>query len=224
VVLDPTLLEVVDVSEGLATNGTILLNSAKSPANFRFEKPVKVRTVDAASIAVEHKLGTRTNPIVNTAILGGYAKAVGNISLEPISKAIEENVCVDTENNVKAAKSACIGASAAGARVCTASASQGLALMHEMLFVASGMRLPIVMGIGNRALSAPINIWCDHQDTVSERDAGWLQFYAEKNQEALDLMIIAFKIAEDERVLLPAMVGFDGFVLTHTMDAVDVPD
>ncbi len=122
------------------------------------------------------------------------------------------------------AMSACIGASATGARTCTCTASQGLALMHEMLFIASGMRLPIVMPIGNRALAAPINIWCDHQDTISERDSGWMQFYAEKNQEALDLVIIAFRIAEDKRVLLPAMVGLDAFVLTHTMEAVDVPD
>ncbi len=121
------------------------------------------------------------------------------------------------------AMSAAIGASATGARVCTASASQGIALMHEMLFIASGMRLPIVMAVGNRALSAPINIWADHQDTMASRDSGWLQFYAEKNQEGLDLMINAFRIAEDERVLLPAMVGIDAFVLTHTIEGVDVP-
>jgi pyruvate ferredoxin oxidoreductase alpha subunit len=93
-----------------------------------------------------------------------------------------------------------------------------------MLFIASGMRLPIVVAVGNRALSAPINIWCDHQDSISERDTGWMQFYAEKNQEAMDLMIMAFRIAEDKRVLLPAMVGLDAFVLTHTMEAVDVPE
>ncbi len=121
------------------------------------------------------------------------------------------------------AMSACIGAAATGARVCTASASQGVALMHEMLFIASGMRLPMVMAVGNRALSAPINIWCDHQDTVASRDSGWLQFYAENNQEGLDLMINAFRIGEDKRVLLPVMVGIDAFVLTHTIEGVDVP-
>ncbi len=130
-------------------------------------------------------------------------------------------ILVESEHS---AMSACIGASATGARTCTATASQGLALMHEMLYIASGMRLPIVMAVANRALSAPINIWCDHQDSISERDTGWMQFYAEKNQEALDLMIIAFKVGEDKRVLLPAMVGLDAFVLTHTMEAVDVPD
>jgi pyruvate ferredoxin oxidoreductase alpha subunit len=132
-----------------------------------------------------------------------------------------EMIRVESEHS---AMSAAIGASATGARVCTASASQGIALMHEMLFIASGMRLPIVMAVGNRALSAPINIWCDHQDTISERDSGWLQFYAEKNQEGLDLMILAFKICEDKRVLLPGMVGIDAFVLTHTVEGVDIPD
>ena len=132
-----------------------------------------------------------------------------------------EFILVESEHS---AMSACIGASATGARTCTCTASQGLALMHEMLFIAAGMRLPIVMPVGNRALSAPINIWCDHQDSISERDTGWLQFYAENNQEALDLVIIAFRVAEDKRVLLPAMVGLDAFVLTHTMEAVDVPE
>ncbi len=131
-----------------------------------------------------------------------------------------EMINVESEHS---AMSACIGASATGVRTCTASASQGVALMHEMLFVASGMRLPIVMAVGNRALSAPINIWCDHQDTISSRDSGWLQFYAETNQEGLDLMINAFRIGEDNDVLLPAMVGIDAFVLTHTIEGVEVP-
>lgn len=97
-------------------------------------------------------------------------------------------------------------------------------MMHEILFIAAGMRLPIVVAVGNRALSAPINIWNDWQDSISERDTGWLQFYAENNQEALDLILIAFKVAEDERVLLPAMVGFDAFILTHTVEPVEIPD
>lgn len=130
-------------------------------------------------------------------------------------------ILVESEHS---AMSACIGASATGARAATCTASQGLALMHEMLFIAAGMRLPIVMPIGNRALSAPINIWCDHQDTIAELDTGWMQFYAEKNQEALDLVIMAFKIAEHKNVLLPAMVGLDAFVLTHTLEVVDIPE
>ncbi len=132
-----------------------------------------------------------------------------------------EFVPVESEHS---AISAAIGASAHGVRVGTATASQGLALMHEVLFIASGMRLPIVMGIGNRALSAPINIWCDHQDMMAQRDTGWMQFYAESNQEGLDFGIMAFKIAEDERILLPAMVGIDAFVLTHTVEPVDIPE
>ena len=121
------------------------------------------------------------------------------------------------------AMSACVGAAAAGARVCTATASQGLELMHEILFIASGMRLPIVLYNANRALSAPINIWCDHQDSISARDTGWIQFYAENNQEIFDLMLIAFRVAEDRRVLLPAMACIDAFVCTHTFEPVDVP-
>jgi len=120
--------------------------------------------------------------------------------------------------------SAAIGASVTGARVCTATASQGLALMHEMLFIVAGMRLPIVMAVGNRALSAPINIWCDQQDTISERDAGWIHYYAENNQECLDFMLMCFRVSEDKRVYLPSLVGLDAFVLTHTMEAVDVPE
>ncbi len=132
-----------------------------------------------------------------------------------------EFIKVESEHS---AISACVGASAAGDRTFTATASQGLALMHEILFIAAGMRLPIVIAVGNRALSAPINIWNDWQDTISERDTGWMQFYAENNQEALDLILIAFKVAEDERVLLPAMVGFDAFILTHTVEPVEIPD
>ncbi len=130
-------------------------------------------------------------------------------------------ITVESEHS---AISAAIGASSHGVRVGTATASQGLALMHEVLFIASGMRLPIVMGIGNRALSAPINIWCDHQDMIAQRDTGWMQFYAESNQEGLDLGIMAYKIAEDERILLPAMVGIDAFVLTHTVEPVELPE
>jgi len=122
------------------------------------------------------------------------------------------------------AMSACVGAAAVGARVCTATSSQGLELMHEILFVASGMRLPIVLYNANRALSAPINIWNDQQDSISARDTGWIQFYGENNQEALDLMLMSFKVAEDPRVLLPAMTCIDAFICTHTFEPVDIPD
>ncbi|MGZ5313781.1 MAG: transketolase C-terminal domain-containing protein [Solirubrobacterales bacterium] len=121
-----------------------------------------------------------------------------------------------------AALSAAIGASAAGARTYTATASQGLLYMVEALYNASGLGLPIVMTIANRAIGAPINIWNDHSDSMSQRDSGWIQLYAETNQEALDLHIQAFRIAE--QLSLPVMVCMDGFILTHAYDEVDIPD
>ena len=120
------------------------------------------------------------------------------------------------------ALSACLGASAAGSRTYSATTSQGLALMFEVCFNVAGMRLPIVMTIANRALGAPLSIWNDQQDSISLRDSGWLQFYAEDNQEATDLHYVAYKVAEDHRVLLPAFVCFDGFILSHTFEPVDV--
>jgi len=120
------------------------------------------------------------------------------------------------------ALSACLGASAAGSRVYSATTSQGLALMFEVCFNVAGMRLPIVMTIANRALGAPLSIWNDQQDSISLRDSGWLQFYAEDNQEATDLHYIAYKVAEHPSVLLPAMVCFDGFILSHTYEPVDM--
>ena len=114
-----------------------------------------------------------------------------------------------------------IGASAAGARTYTATASQGLLFMAEAVYNAAGLGLPIVMTIGNRAIGAPINIWNDHSDSMSMRDAGWIQLYAETNQEALDLHIQAFKLAEE--LSCPVMVCVDGFILTHAYDRVDVP-
>jgi len=119
--------------------------------------------------------------------------------------------------------SACIGASATGVRSFTATASQGLALMHEVLFAAAGMRLPVVIVVGNRALSAPLNIWNDWSDSIAERDSGALQFYAETNQEAVDLVIQAYKIAENENVLLPALVNFYVFWLTNTYEPFYIP-
>jgi pyruvate ferredoxin oxidoreductase alpha subunit len=120
------------------------------------------------------------------------------------------------------AMSACIGASAAGVRTYTATASQGLLFMAEALPNASGLGLPIVMTVANRALGAPINIWNDHSDALSQRDAGWVQLFAASNQEAVDLHVQAFALAE--RLSLPVMVNMDGFVLTHAMEEVDVPD
>jgi pyruvate ferredoxin oxidoreductase alpha subunit len=120
-----------------------------------------------------------------------------------------------------AAMSVCIGASATGARTYTATASQGLLYMAEALYNASGLGLPIVMTVANRAIGAPINIWNDHSDSMSQRDSGWIQLYAETNQEAVDMHIQAFKLAEE--LSLPVMVCMDGFILTHAYERVDVP-
>ncbi|WOX57492.1 transketolase C-terminal domain-containing protein [Methanoculleus receptaculi] len=121
------------------------------------------------------------------------------------------------------ALSACLGASAAGSRVYSATTSQGLALMFEVCFNVAGLRQPIVMTIANRSLGAPLSIWNDQQDSISLRDSGWLQVYAEDNQEAVDLHMIAYRVCEDHDVLLPAFVCFDGYVLTHTYEPVSIP-
>ena len=132
-----------------------------------------------------------------------------------------EFICVESEHS---AMSACIGASLTGARVFTATASQGLALMHEMMYVASGTRCPIVMCVVNRALSAPINIHGDHSDMMGSRDCGWIQLFAENAQEAYDWIIQAFKIAEDTDILLPVAVNIDGFTISHAVENVTVLD
>ncbi len=133
-----------------------------------------------------------------------------------------EFVCTESEHSAMAAS---LSASVTGARAFTATASAGLALMHEMLFVASGCRAPVVMAIANRALSAPLNIHGDHSDSMAQRDSGWIQIYAENAQEVYDSIIQAFKIAEDLNVLLPVMVGLDGFTLSHTLENVEaLPD
>jgi len=119
------------------------------------------------------------------------------------------------------AMSVAIGASAAGARAYTATASQGLLYMVEAMFNASGLGLPVVMTVANRAIGAPINIWNDHSDAMSQRDCGWIQLYAETNQEALDLHIQAFRLGEE--LSLPVMVCMDGFILTHAYERLDLP-
>jgi pyruvate ferredoxin oxidoreductase alpha subunit len=121
-----------------------------------------------------------------------------------------------------AAMSVAIGASATGARTYTATASQGLLYMVEAVYNAAGLGLPIVMTVANRAIGAPINIWNDHSDSMSQRDSGWIQLYAESNQEALDVHIQAYKLAE--QVSLPVMVCMDGFILTHAYERIDIPD
>jgi pyruvate ferredoxin oxidoreductase alpha subunit len=122
------------------------------------------------------------------------------------------------------AMSACLGSSAAGARTFTATSSQGLALMIEVVYVAAPMRLPIVMALANRALSAPLSIWGDHSDMMSIRDTGWIQIVTENGQQAVDNTIIAFRVAEDPQVLLPAIIHLDGFNLTHVIEPIVFPE
>jgi pyruvate ferredoxin oxidoreductase alpha subunit len=121
------------------------------------------------------------------------------------------------------ALSACLGAEATGVRTYSSTSSQGLALMFEVLYVVSGMRLPVGMTVVNRTLSAPINIWNDHQDSMSVRDSGWIQLYAETAQECFDLTLMQYKISEDYRVLIPSMVCLDGFTLSHVYEPADIP-
>jgi pyruvate ferredoxin oxidoreductase alpha subunit len=148
-----------------------------------------------------------------THIVEGLGEIVASGALAPC-----EFINVESEF---AAMSVAIGASAAGARAYTATASQGLLFMAEALFNASGLGLPIVMTVANRAIGAPINIWNDHTDSMSQRDCGWIQLFAETNQEALDLHIQAFRLAEE--LSIPVMVCMDGFILTHAYERVDMP-
>jgi pyruvate ferredoxin oxidoreductase alpha subunit len=148
-----------------------------------------------------------------THIVEGLGELVKSGALNPC-----EFINVESEF---AAMSVAIGASAAGARAYTATASQGLLFMAEAVFNASGLGLPIVMTVANRAIGAPINIWNDHSDSMSQRDCGWLQLFAETNQEALDLHIQAFRLGEE--LSMPVMVCMDGFILTHAYERIDMP-
>lgn len=133
-----------------------------------------------------------------------------------------EFVLVESEHS---AMSTCVGSAAAGARSMTATSSQGLALMHEVLYIAAGMRLPIVMAVANRTLSAPVNIHCDHSDSMGSRDAGWIQFYCKTAQEAYDTVIQALRIGEHADVRLPVMVCYDGFITSHGLTTIEpLPD
>jgi len=161
----------------------------------------------------------------NVDVVAAYPITPQTIMVEAFSEYVAngqvnaEFVCVESEHS---AMSACVGASLTGARVFTATASQGLALMHEMLYIASSLRCPIVMGVANRALSAPINIHGDHSDMMGSRDCGWVQVYCENAQEAYDWVIQTFRIAENKDVQLPVSVNLDGFILTHSMEDVNV--
>ena len=149
-----------------------------------------------------------------THIVEGLAEMIAEGHLDA------EYVCVESEHS---AMSACLGSAAVGARTFTATAGQGLELMHEVVYVAASMRLPIVMTVANRALSSPLSVWGDHSDVMAVRDTGWIQVFCESGQDAFDLTLWAFRAAEDKRVLFPVMVNMDGFHLTHVVEPIEMP-
>ena len=130
-----------------------------------------------------------------------------------------EAACIPVESE-HSAMSACLGSAAVGARTFTATAGQGLELMHEVLYVAASMQLPMVMAVANRALSAPLSVWGDHSDVMAVRDTGWIQIFTENGQEVFDTILCAFRIGEDSKVLLPVMVHLDGFHLSHMIEPI----
>jgi pyruvate ferredoxin oxidoreductase alpha subunit len=172
------------------------------------------------------------NHAVSHAVMLARTEVIAAYPITPQTQIVEElsNMCA--EGRLKArfikvesehsAMACCIGAAAAGSRAFTATSSQGLALMHELLHWAAGARTPVVLAEVNRALAPGWNIWADQSDALSQRDTGWLQFYCTSNQEILDSILIAFRVAET--VSLPAMVVYDAFYLSHTYEAVDIPD
>jgi pyruvate ferredoxin oxidoreductase alpha subunit len=175
-----------------------------------------------ASIAIAEAAGLANPDVIaaypitpQTHIVEHLAEMVANGEVDA------EYIPVESEHS---AMSACLGAAATGARTFTATAGQGLELMHEVLYIASSMQLPVVMTVANRALSAPINVWGDHSDMMAVRDTGWIQIVAENGQEAVDNVLCAFCIGEDRRVLLPVMIHVDGFHLTHVIEPIIFPD
>ncbi len=150
-----------------------------------------------------------------THIVEHLAELVANGELDA------EFIPVESEHS---AMSACLGSAAVGARTFTATAGQGMELMHEVLYIASSMRLPIVMAVTNRTLSAPLSIWGDHSDAMAVRDTGWIQIFTENGQEVVDNILCAFRIAEDQGVLLPVMVHLDGFHLSHMIEPILLPE
>jgi len=174
------------------------------------------------------------NHVAGLAALAARAQVVAAYPITPQTQIVEkvaelvdsgkmnaEYICVESEHS---AMSACIGASTVGARTFTATSAHGLAYMHEMLHWASGARLPIVMAVVNRAMGPPWNIWTDHGDSLPQRDTGWIQIYCASNQEIFDSIIQAYRVCEDQRVLMPAMICLEGFILSHTSMPIKIPD
>ncbi len=179
----------------------------------------KVVEISHAIAEVVSKVGPKViaaYPITpQTHIVERLSELVANGELDA------EYLNVESEHS---AMSATMGAQACGVRAYTATASQGLALMHEVLSVVAGERLPVVIHVANRTLSAPLTIWNDWSDSFPERDNGWLQFYAENGQDVVDTTIMAYRIAENHNVLLPVMINIDGFILSHVYEPIDMPD
>ncbi len=181
-----------------------------------------------------HRVGMEVSIAVSHAVQLARAEAIAAYPITPQTHIVEhlatmvangdldaEFVNVESEHS---AMSACIGMSATGARTYTATSSQGLALMNEILFITSALRLPIAMTVANRALSGPLSIWNDHSDIMAARDIGWIQVFVENGQEAFDHSVMAFKIAENHKVLLPTIINMDGFILTHVVEAMEFLD
>jgi len=186
----------------------------------------------ARAYAPAHRVGMEVSIAVSHAVQLCRAEAIAAYPITPQTHIVEhlssmvangeldaEFINVESEHS---AMSACIGMSASGARTYTATSSQGLALMHEILFIASAMRFPIVMTVANRALSGPLSIWNDHGDIMAARDIGWIQIFVENGQEAFDHSVMAFKIAENPKVLLPTIINMDGFILSHVVEALEM--
>ncbi len=180
------------------------------------------RQVVEGSYAVAHAAA-----ICRPDVISAYPITPQTHIVEDLSQFVADGAIDSKYVNVESefsALSALVGASAAGARTYSATTSQGLALMHEVVFNMAGMRLPAVMTIVNRSMSAPINIWNDHQDSMAERDSGWIQLYVEDVQELVDTTVQAYMIGEDPAVSLPVMVCMDGFILSHVFEPVDLLD
>ncbi|HDJ37844.1 MAG TPA: pyruvate ferredoxin oxidoreductase [Methanosarcinales archaeon] len=180
------------------------------------------RQVVEGSYAVAHAVAMCRPDVISAYPITPQTHIVEDLSQFVADGAIDcKYINVESEFS---ALSALVGASASGARTYSATTSQGLALMHEVVFNMAGMRLPAVMTIVNRSMSAPINIWNDHQDSMAERDSGWIQLYVEDVQELVDTTVQAYLIAEDPEVSLPVMVCMDGFILSHVFEPVDLLD
>jgi pyruvate ferredoxin oxidoreductase alpha subunit len=171
------------------------------------------------SYAVAHAVKTCRPNVISAYPITPQTHIVEDLSQFMADGEIQNCEYINVESEFSAL-SALVGSSAAGARCYSATTSQGLELMHEVLFNISGMRLPVVMTIANRAVSAPISIWNDHQDAISQRDTGWIQIYAENTQEISDMTAQAYKISEDKDILMPAMTCMDGFILSHVYEPV----